>query len=165
MQRELQGSDSDDAFGGLYFLDQVFADIAFHIDDVVRQIAPALVDHVGNIELAVGQKFGDLFDHARCVLVGDGESLLARSVEAAFGEVNRVFDVAVFQEIHELQGGHDGAVFLGFIGGGAQVRNGKDFIRFDDFLIREVRHVAAYDAVGNGFLQRRGVHEARLWRS
>jgi hypothetical protein len=84
---------------------------------------------------------------------------IIRPVQDAFREVDRVLDVSIFQKVHQLHGGHDGAVFFRFFGGSAQMRNDDDFVRFDDLFVREVRHVAAHDTVGDGLLQGRGVHK------
>ena len=84
---------------------------------------------------------------------------LVRPVQGAFREIDRVLDVPVLQEVHQLHGRHDGAVFFGLFRGSPQMRNGDDLVRLDDLFIGEIRHVARHDAVGDGLLQGRGIHE------
>ena len=79
--------------------------------------------------------------------------------QRAFREIDRVLDVPVLQEVHQLHGSHDGAVFFRFFGGSAQMRDGDDLVRLDDLFVREVSYVAAHDAVGDSLLQGRGIHE------
>ena len=76
------------------------------------------------------------------------------------GKLTEFLILPFSRKSHELHGSHDSAVlFLGFLGGRAQVWDGDDFVRLDDLFVREVSYVAAYDSIGNGFLQRRGVHK------
>ena len=54
----------------------------------------------------------------------DAEPLNAAALQVHVGEVNGVFDVAVFQVVPQLLRRHDGAVLLALRGGGPQVGHG-----------------------------------------
>ena len=111
----LKHSDPENSFSRFDLLDQVIGYFAVDIDDVIGNVAPALVDHVGDVKLVVGHEMRDLLDHARRIQIADGDSLLAGSVKKAFGEVDRILDVPVFQEIHNLFDRHKSAVFFGLL--------------------------------------------------
>ena len=76
----LKRSDPEHSFSRSDLLDQVLGYVAVEIDDVIGDIALALVDHVGDVDLVVGHEVRDSLNHARRVLVRDGQPLLARPV-------------------------------------------------------------------------------------
>jgi hypothetical protein len=67
--RFLNHSDADDPVNGFDFLYQIIIDFTIQINDIVRHISFAFVDHVGNVDIAFAQKMRNLFDHAGRVLV------------------------------------------------------------------------------------------------
>ena len=99
----------------------------------------------------LGHDRGDLADHVGHVAVDDDEpvrALLTR--HDGLGEVDRVVDLPVLEEAAQGVGGHDGAVALGLLGGGAQVGQGDALGVLVDLRGGEVAHVAAQRALVQG---------------
>ena len=91
---------------------------------------------------------GDLAHHVRHVAVGDADARgLGRARQHHFGEVHAVLDVAVLEVVLDGVGDHDGAVVLGLVGGGAEMRQGHDLRVILGGIGREVADVALQAAV------------------
>ena len=120
----------------------------------VGHVLFGLVDHVLDVQAGGGGQGGDLADDARLVAVDDADAASAGAGLLHVGHIHRVGDVAVAQVVAQLLRGHNGAVVLGFGGGGAQVRGADDAGLAQQLLGGKVghvgRHLAAFQRVEDG---------------
>ena len=109
-----------------------------------------------DVDVAVADEVEDAGDHARDVAVQHAEAAHAHAGERRVREVDRVFDVAVYQVIIELHRGHGGAAILALGGAGADVRQGDHVRGLEDDLVRKVGdvlpHPAAVEGAGHGLV-------------
>ena len=75
-----------------------------------------LVEHINDINIAVGKNGKHLAEHGGYILIGHADTETFGAFQVKIGEINRVFSVAVFKEIFELVSRHHGAILFCFIG-------------------------------------------------
>ena len=123
-------------------------DVAGHIEDGVSGVTAGLVGHVLDVQTLVGHDGGELGQHTGDVLVQHADTGIAGARHGDGGEVHAVLDVTVLEVVVHLEGGHDGAVVLGLLGGCAQVGDQDGAGNADQLLSGEVGDVAGDLAAG-----------------
>ena len=94
--------------------DERLVGLTLEIDQVVRDIAAALVEKIDHVDIAVTDQGEDVTQHAWAVAVGYCNSRARGPLELNGWEVDRVADIAVLKEGFDLICCHHGAILFGF---------------------------------------------------
>ena len=145
--------------GVLFSLDDPHADDAPEVHDVLNNalvhpgakvyhgvgvITPGLVGHVLHVHMVLCKKGRDIGQHGGDIAVDNTKPLHAAAVHVDIGEIDGVFDIAVFKVVLQLVNGHGRAVLLALRGGGAQVGHGDDMMGPDQLVIGEVGDIGGH---------------------
>ena len=149
--RMVLGSDHADAKHGLQRGEVGLngsGDVTGDVEDGVGGVTAGLVGHVLDVQTLVGHDGGELGQHTGNVLVQHADTGITRAGHGDGGEVHAVLDVTVAEVVVHLESGHDGAVVLGLLGGGAKVGDQDGTGHADELLGGEVGDVAGDLAAG-----------------
>ena len=123
-----------------FFNDRIF-DLAFDVNEVVTDLAIALVAERRNVDAFCAEHLRDFRNHVRNVLVDDHDAALDTSMRVINEgrEVHGIADATIFDVVLQFFNGHHGAVFFGFFGRGAEVREAGHLVVLDEVGIRAKR--------------------------
>ena len=150
-------ADLDDLVELAELFDDGVIDLAFDVNEVVADLAVALVGEAGDVDAFGTEHLRDFGNHVRDVLVDDHDAALDAGVRVIDEgrEVHRVADAAEFDVVLQFFNSHHSAVFFGFFGRSAEVREAGHLVVLDEVGIREVAEVAL-EGTGSEHLVDRG---------
>ena len=125
----------------------------------VGHIAAGFVDHVLNVQGRGGGESRNARNQARLVFVDDADAAVTGPGLGNGGQIYAVGDIAVEQVVGQLVGGHNGAVFLAFGGGSAQMGDTGDPGHAQQLVAGEVGDIGRHPAAGQSRQQSVVVHQ------
>ena len=143
------------------FLDDGVVHLAFDVNEVVADLAVALIAERSNVDAFGAEHLRDFGNHVRDVLVDDHDAALDAGMRVIDEgrEVHGISDATEFDVVLQFFDGHHSAVFFGFFGRSAEVREAGHLVVLDEVSIREVAEVALERARSEHFVDRSHFHD------
>ena len=144
---------------GKLFDDRII-DLAFNVNEVVADLAVALVAEGCNVDIFGTEHLRDFRNHIRNILVDDHNAALDTGMRVINEgrEVHGIADTTVFDVVLQFFNSHHGAVFFGFFGRSTEVREAGHLVVLDEVCIREVAEVALEGTGSEHFVHRSHFH-------
>ena len=149
-------ADLDDLVELGELFDDGIIDLAFDVNEVVTDLAIALVAERSNVHAFSAEDLRDFRNYVRNVLVDHDNAALDASMRMIdeSREVHGIADATVFDVVLQFFDSHDCAVFFGFFGIIAEVREASDLVVLDEVSSREVSEVSLEGTRSEHFVHR-----------
>ena len=122
---------------------ECLAGLTLQIDQVVRDIAAALVQKIDHVDVTIADQGENIAQHPWAVSVGYRNSRAGGSLKLNRREVDRVADIAVLKEGFDLIRGHHGAILFSFGCAGADMWHQDSIRSLPQQGVRKVGDVTA----------------------
>ena len=122
-----------------------FIDDSVRIDHCISIIVAALVYHIGDVYIHIGEHSRNVTENARYIFIEDADTRMAVAryefAERAGRKVHLIFDVAVFKIIFKFLNRENCTVIFGLACGSSEMRDVCNVFMSDNLVVREVGNV------------------------